>query len=250
QASYSRRPVAEDKAIAAALESMRAAYRPLLLIGAGANRKMTRRMLSEFVLKLGIPVVTTQMGKGVADERSDYVIGNTALSDGDFVHRAIDKADLIINVGHDTVEKPPFFMHAGGAEVIHINFSAAEVDPIYFPQIEVIGDIANTLWRLREALEPQAHWNFEAFHAIRKALDAHIRELEADETLPMRPQRLVMEVREVMRGEDIIALDNGMYKIWFARNYPAFHPNSVLLDNALASMGAGLSSAMAARMVH
>lgn len=249
-ASYTRRPIAEEKAIKQAKQAMYAAYNPLLLIGAGANRKLTRKMLAKFVLKLGIPVVTTQMGKGVVDESSEYVIGNTALSSGDFIHKAIDKADLIINVGHDTVEKPPFFMQAGSAEVIHINFSSAEVDPVYFPQIEVVGDIANTLWRLQDEMEPQEHWNFEAFHDIRKALRQHIHELETDDRFPVLPQRLVKEVRQIMRGEDIIALDNGMYKIWFARDYPAFHPNSVLLDNALASMGAGLSSAMAARMVH
>src|SRR5699024_1478790 len=136
---------------------------PLLLIGAGANRKMTRKVLAKFILKLGIPAVTTQMGKGVVDETSEYVIGNTALSSGDFVHRAIDKVDLIINVGHDTVEKPPFFMQPGGPEVVHINFSSAEVDRVYFPQIEVIGDIANALWQMQEILEPMPHWNFEAF---------------------------------------------------------------------------------------
>lgn len=249
-ASYSRRPIAEEKAIKKAVEAIKVANRPLLLIGAGANRKMTRKMLAEFVWKTDIPVITSQMGKGVVDESSEWVIGNTALSSGDYVHRAIDKADLIINIGHDTVEKPPFFMQPGGPEVIHINFSSAEVDPVYFPQYEVVGDIANTLWRMKEQLEPQAHWTFEAFHKIRKALDAHIEEMEKDDRFPLLPQRLVHEVRQVMRGEDIIALDNGMYKIWFARNYPAFHPNSVLLDNALATMGAGLPSAMAAHMVH
>src|SRR5699024_4941480 len=184
------------------------------------------------------------------DESSEYVIGNAALSSGDFVHRALDKADLVLNIGYDPVEKPPFFMRPGGAEVIHVNFNSARVEPVYFPQIELVGDISNTLWRLQDQIEPQPHWNFEPFHAIRRALDAHISELEADDRFPMLPQRLVYEVRNVMRGEDNIALDNGMYKIWFARNYPAFHPNSVLLDNALASMGAGLPSAMAARMVH
>jgi acetolactate synthase-1/2/3 large subunit len=248
--SFSRRPVAERKAIHRAAGAIHSAKNPLLLIGAGANRKMTRKMLAKFILKLGIPAVTTQMGKGVVDETSEYVIGNTALSSGDFVHRAIDQADLIINVGHDTVEKPPFFMQPGGPSVIHINFSAAEVDPVYFPQIEVVGDIASTLWELANALEPKPHWDFSTFHHIRDALRDHIAIMEKDDRFPLLPQRLVHEVRQVMRGEDIIALDNGMYKIWFARNYPAFHPNSVLLDNALATMGAGLPSAMAARMVH
>ncbi|MDF1781484.1 MAG: acetolactate synthase large subunit [Alcanivoracaceae bacterium] len=248
--SATRRPIAEGKAIAKAAEAISSARKPLLLIGAGANRKLTSKMLRQFVEKLGIPTVTTQMGKGVIDETGPHFIGNTALSDGDFVHRAINQADLIINVGHDVVEKPPFFMRPGGAEVVHINFNSAQVDPVYFPQIEVVGDIANSLWQLKERLEPQKHWSFADAHRIRDALQKHIVEGAEDDSFPVMPQRLVKEVREVLDDESIIALDNGMYKIWFARNYPAYKPNTVLLDNALATMGAGLPSAMAAKLVH
>ncbi|WP_066962123.1 acetolactate synthase large subunit [Microbulbifer sp. Q7] len=248
--SYTRRPIAEEKAVRQAAQAISAARKPLLLIGAGANRKLTAKMLRELVEKLGIPVVTTQMGKGVIDEASSHFIGNTALSDGDFVHRAIDQADLIINVGHDVVEKPPFFMRPGGPAVVHINFSSAEVDPVYFPQIEVVGDIANSLWQLKERLEPQSHWSFADAHRIRNALQKHIQEGAQDDSFPVKPQRLVKEVREAVPADGIIALDNGMYKIWFARNYQAHAPNTVLLDNALATMGAGLPSAMAAKLVY
>ncbi|AWF81225.1 acetolactate synthase large subunit [Microbulbifer sp. A4B17] len=248
--SYIRRPIAEDKAVRKAAEAIAASRKPLLLVGAGANRKLTAKMLRKFVDKLGIPVVTTQMGKGVIDESGPHFIGNTALSDGDFVHRAIEQADLIINVGHDVVEKPPFFMRPGGPEVVHINFNSAQVDPVYFPQIEVVGDIANSLWQLDQHLEPQDHWSFTDAHRIRAALQNHIQEGSNTTTFPIRPQRLVKDLREVMPEKGIIALDNGMFKIWFARNYPALAPNTVLLDNALATMGAGLPSAMAAKLVY
>ena len=250
QPSAHRRPIAEYKSIRHAVEAITAARKPLLLLGAGANRKLTAKMAKAFVDKLGIPVVSTQMGKGVFDETSEHYIGNTALSAGDFVHRAIDQADLIINVGHDVVEKPPFFMRPGGAEVVHVNFNSAQVDPVYFPQIEVIGDIANSLWQLMESLTAQPHWSFTDFHRIRQALLAHIVQTSEDDRFPTLPQRLVRELRKVMPTDGILALDNGMYKIWFARNYPAQKPNTVLLDNALASMGAGLPSAMAAKLVY
>lgn len=248
--SYSRRPVAERKAIQRAAEQISEAKHPLLLIGAGANRKLTSRMLRRFVAKTHIPFVTTQMGKGVVDEHDDGFLGNAALSSGDFVHRAIDFADVIINVGHDVVEKPPFFMQAGGRQVIHINFTSAEVDPVYFPQLEVVGDIANTIWRLSEAIEPQSHWDFSRFNEVRKHQHRHMLEGADDDRHPILPQRLVADVRQVMGEQDIVALDNGIYKIWFARNYRASQPNTLLLDNALASMGAGLPSAMAASLVH
>lgn len=250
RASEVRRPIAEDKSIAAAAQKIRAAKSPLLLIGAGANRKLTSRMLTAMVDKLGIPFCTTQMGKGVVDETRPEFIGNTALSANDYVHRAINHADVIINVGHDVIEKPPFFMTDHDVEVIHMSFNTAVVDPVYFPQLEVIGDIANAIWRINEQLEPQEHWDFDFFRHVGDALRAQIAEGTDDERYPVYPQRLVKDVRDVMHDDGIIALDNGVYKIWFARNYPARHPNTVLLDNALATMGAGLPSAMAARIVY
>ncbi len=249
-ASFVRRPVAEQKSIRAAVDLIRAARSPLLLIGAGANRKRTCNMLRRFVATFGIPFATTQMGKGVIDERDPLFLGNTALSANDFVHRAVEAADLIINVGHDVVEKPPFFMHPGGVKVIHVNFSSASVDPVYFPQVEVVGDIANSIWRLSEELEPQAHWEFARFMTIREAAEASVVEGANDARFPIYPQRLVSDVRQAVQKRGTIALDNGIYKIWFARNYKATAPNTVLLDNALATMGAGLPSAMAAKLVH
>ena len=67
---------------------------------------------------------------------------------------------------------------------------------------------------------------------------------------PLKPQLIVQEARETLGREDILCLDNGIYKLWFARCYQAFADNTVLLDNALATMGAGLASAMAAKLVH
>ena len=249
EASYARRPTAEEKSIRAAVERIHAARHPLLVVGAAANRKLTCRMLRRFVDETDIPFVTTQMGKGVIGENDPRFLGNAALSDGDFVHRAVSQADLIINVGHDVIEKPPFFMQQGGVEVIHVNFFSAQVDPVYFPQVEVIGDIANSIWQITEAVSKQACWNFSYFDKVRKAENDHQQQGADDPRFPVYPQRLVADVRRVMPDNGIIALDNGVYKIWFARNYRAAVPNTVLLDNALASMGAGLPSAMAARLV-
>lgn len=248
--SLSRRPVAEQKAIEAAVAKLEAARSPVLVIGAGANRKMTARVLRQLIEKTGIPFITTQMGKGVVDERHPRFLGNAALSAGDFVHRALESADLIVNIGHDVIEKPPFFMARGGTEVVHISFRSAEVDPVYFPQIEVVGDIANAVWEIKERIEVQDTWDFERMLTIREANEAHVALGADDARFPVYPQRLVADLRSVLPSDGIVALDNGIYKIWFARNYKAYMPNTVLLDNALATMGAGLPSAMAARLVH
>ena len=171
--SLMRRPVAEEKAITRAVDIIKESKSPLLLIGAGANRKLTAKMLRKFVDLTGIPFFSTQMGKGVLDERDELFLGNAALSDADFLHTAVIKSDLVINVGHDVVEKPPFFMERDGFKVIHINFSSAEVDPVYFPQVEVVGDIANSIWQITTKLEKQSHWDFTHFLKVKDAIDQH-----------------------------------------------------------------------------
>jgi acetolactate synthase-1/2/3 large subunit len=246
---YARRPSPDDEAVAQAAEAIRRAGKPALMIGAAANRQRTAVALRAFIDKLGMPFFTTQMGKGVVDEDHPLWLGNAALSDGDFVHRAIDDADVIVNVGHDVVEKPPFFMQKGRRTVIHINFASAEVDTVYFPQIEVVGDIAHTVERLTEALTPQPHWDFGYFDQVRRAFHAQLQDHADDARFPMHPVRIVADTRRFMPDDGVLCLDNGMYKIWYARYYRARQPNTVLLDNALATMGAGLPSAMAAKMV-
>ncbi|HEX8365191.1 MAG TPA: acetolactate synthase large subunit [Allosphingosinicella sp.] len=248
--SFVRRPLADEKSIRVAVERIQAAKAPVLVIAAGANRKMTSRMLTELVDKTGIPFVTTQLGKGVVDEAHPRFLGCAALSSGDFVHRAIEAADLIVNVGHDVIEKPPFFMSRRGTEVIHVSTQTASVDPVYFPQVEVIGDIANAIWQIKEAIAPSARWDFEPMLRARAAEVEHAASMCEDMRFPVFPACLVCQIREAMPEDGIICLDNGVYKIWFARNYPARRPNTVLLDNALATMGAGLPSAMASAMVY
>jgi len=247
--SLARRPSADPKAVRAAVNMLEKAKAPVLVIGAGANRKMTGRMLLQFVEKTGIPFLTTQLGKGVIDETHPKFLGCAALSSGDFVHKAIEASDVIVNIGHDVIEKPPFFMRQGGCPVIHVSTRSAEVDPVYFPEIEVIGDIANAIWQMKEDIVPQG-WGCERMLAYRKAEVEHTASLEDDPRFPIYPPYLVKQVRKAMPNDGIICLDNGVYKIWFARNYPARQQNTVLLDNALATMGAGLPSAMASAMVY
>lgn len=248
--SLVRRPNADGKSIHAAVQELEAAKSPILVIGAGANRTQTCRMLFQLVEKTGIPFLTTQLGKGVIDERHPKFVGCAALSANDFVHRALEAADLVVNIGHDVIEKPPFFMKTGGTRVIHISFNTAGVDPVYFPQLEVVGDIANSIWQITQHIEPSADWQFDAMLAARKREVAHTASLSGDSRFPIFPPYLVEQVRAAMPEDGILCLDNGIYKLWFARNYTAYRPNTVLLDNALASMGAGLPSAMASAMVY
>ena len=242
--------IAGTNIIQTAAKAIKNAKRPLLLIGAGANRKEARRAISDFIGMIGVPFCNTQMGKGVVDESSTYFLGTAALSDKDYLHDYIKVSDLIVNIGHDVVEKPPFFMEHGGTKVIHVNYKSAQVDQVYFPQIEVVGDIALSVDALAAALGSKLDIDLGDFEKVRDNVKENIFRLAEEPTFPMRPQEIVSEIRNLMGYHDIIALDNGVYKIWFARNYLAFQPNTILLDNALATMGAGLPSAMLAALIH
>jgi len=242
--------VADDEVLDQAMTLIKKAKMPLLLLGAGANRKTACQALVNFAESTGIYCFNTQMGKGVVDERCDYFLGTAALSTGDYLHCAIERADLVINIGHDVVEKPPFFMTPEGKTVIHLNYRAAQVDDVYFPQLEVVGDIGRSVTRLSQKLEGWRCADMDYFKRIRQEIEAHVAEGSDSDAFPLIPQRFVADTRKVMGEDGIIALDNGIYKIWFARNYKAYKPNTVLLDNALATMGAGLPSAMMAAQLN
>lgn len=244
-----RRAGPDPKAIEMAVRFIEGAQRPLLLIAGGANRTLIRDNLESFIEKTHIPFVTTQMGKGVIDERSPYYLGTTALSEHDIVHCAIDQSDLVISIGHDVVEKPPALFSSQERKVLHINFYPAIIDDVYVPSHEVVGDISHTLWLLTELIKPQTHWDF----SFTQNIGAKIRELFEGgihfSHFPLKPQRFVADLRAVLPTHSTISLDNGMYKLWIARHYQAYEQNTVLLDNALATMGAGLPNAIAAKLV-
>jgi acetolactate synthase-1/2/3 large subunit len=240
-------PVASAEALDRAARLILRAQRPLLMFGAAASRPRATQQLADFVVRTGIPYFTTQMGKGTVPAGTDLYMGTAALSERDYVHDAIERADVIVTIGHDTVEKPPFIMGPGGPTVIHVGYESANIEQVYFPQAEIVGDIGPSLMLLADRLErimPQAR----ALVSLRAGILDHIAARATEDRFT--PQRIVHDVRAVMPPDGIVALDNGMYKIWFARNYRTKQANTLLLDNALATMGAGLPSAMMAALLY
>ena len=240
-------PVASPVMLDRAAGLIKAAKRPLIMLGAAASRPRSTSDLARFVLRTRIPYFTTQMGKGTVPGGTELYMGTAALSERDYVHDAIEQADLIVAIGHDTVEKPPFVMDDDRPIVIHVAYQSATVEQVYFPQAEVIGDIGDSLSLLADRLEGELP-NAGALLPLREGILGHLAERATDDR--WIPQRIVHDVRQVMPSDGIVALDNGMYKIWFARNYRTRAANTLLLDNALATMGAGLPSAIMAAMLY
>jgi len=242
-------PVAQTAALDRAAALILKAERPLIMLGAAASRPCLADALSDFIKRVEIPFFNTQMGKGSVSGGSGLYMGTAALSERDYVHDAIDRADLIIAIGHDTVEKPPFLMGPNGPTVLHVGYLPATVEEVYFPHAELIGDVGPSLTLLAQRLEgklPKAG----TLLSLRAEILARITARANESRYPLTPQRVVHDVRQVMPEDGIVCLDNGMYKIWFARNYRTRVANTLLLDNALATMGAGLPSAMTAAMLH
>ncbi len=243
-----RRAGPDPKPIAESVSEIEAAKCPVLLLGAGANRKPVGKHVRSFIEKTKIPFITTQMGKGVVDENSPLYLGTTALSDGDYVHKILNYADLVIVVGHDISEKPPF-LPAPEKKLIHINFYPADVDDVYSPEIEVVGDISHSLWAINEQVRPK-NWDFSYLMGLKALFSEELENKSKISSFPLKPQRIVADIRNALPEDGILALDNGMFKLWVARNFPAAGQNTVLLDNAFATMGAGLPIGIAAKLIY
>ncbi len=240
-------PIASPEVLDRAAAMIIAAKRPLVMLGAAASRPRHSADLAQFVLRTRIPYFTTQMGKGTVPGGTELYMGTAALSERDYVHDAIERADLIIAIGHDTSEKPPFVMSADHPLVIHVGYQPATVEQVYFPQAEVVGDMGRSLCLLADRLDGKLP-DAGALLPLREFILAHLADRATEDR--WTPQRIVHDVRQVMPADGIVALDNGMYKIWFARNYRTRVANTLLLDNALATMGAGLPSAIMAAMLY
>lgn len=242
-------PVAHRVALDRAAEIILGSKRPLIMLGAAASRPRSTFGIAGFVHRAGIPFFTTQMGKGSVPGDTTLYMGTAAVAEGDYVHDAINEADLIIAIGHDTVEKPPFIMGRKGPLVIHVSYTPAAVEQVYFPHAEIVGDVGPSLQLLAERVEGKLP-NAKALLSLRHSILNRGADRPTERRWPVTPQRLVQDVRKLMPEDGIVALDNGMYKICWARHYSTCVKNTLLLDNALATMGAGLPSAMTAALLY
>lgn len=243
-----RRPAPDPKAIEAAAELINEAKYPIIILSAGANRNLITQELLPFIEKTKLHAVHTQMGKGVLSDATKYSLFATGIHRHDYVNCGIDRADLIITIGYNVVEYPPFVWNPKlDKKIVHVDFAEAELDKYYNPDIEVVGDISQALRMLGEKVARNK--NGETFRTIRAFLDKKLA-LEFERKFPPTPQEVVWHVRNALAEDDIVTMDNGIYKLWFSRLYKTYKPNTFLVDNALATMGAGLPSAIAAKMLN
>ena len=250
-----RRPVPDDKIVDRAFEAIRRAERPIILAGNGTIRKRASRQLRRFVQRTGIGVVSTFMAKGCVDmddEACAYTIG---LQARDYPAVAIEQSDLVISLGYDMVEYPPRLWNQGNARrIVHIDFIPAEIDANYGIEVEVVGDLAHTLWMLTEraeALGPdQLAFDHSHTRRARERMGEDLAQHADDDTEGLlRPQKVLWDLRQAMGPRDVLLSDVGAHKMWVARYFPCHEPNTCLIPNGFCSMGFALPGAVAAHIV-
>lgn len=245
-----RRPVADEKAVRLAGEMIKKAKHPIIIVSSGGTRKLVTKQLKNLIEQTGLYMIGTQLGKGIIPDDHPQSLFSVGMHRKDYVNQAIDYADLIITIGYSVNEHPPSVWNKlKNKKFLHIDFKPAEPDEFYMPTFQLVGDISHGLWALQNELKGH-QFETSYFKDLREVLLKKHEEKTTDARFPLIPQRIVHDVRSVMGKEDIVTLDNGVYKLWFARQYHAFAPNTLLLDNALGTMGAGLPSAMAAKLLY
>ncbi len=249
-----RRSVPDSKIVDKAFALLMDARKPVVLAGNGCIRKRASRQLRQFCEQTGIGVISTFMAKGCVDMDADYCLYTVGLGTKDRVSKAIDDADLVITLGFDMVEyHPQLWNSAGDKRIIHADFLAAEIDAHYHPEVELIGDLAHTLWMFNERLSESGppEFDLEEQRRCRAAMAADFAEYSADRTEgTIRPQKALWDARQVMGPSDVLLSDVGAHKMWIARHFHCHEPNTCLIPNGFCSMGFALPGAIAASIVH
>jgi acetolactate synthase-1/2/3 large subunit len=226
------------------------ASNPMILVGNGAIRASASEALTEFATQLNIPVANTFMGKGVIPYTHPLALWSLGLQQRDYISCAMEQTDLIIAVGYDLIEySPKKWNPDGNLPILHVNLTHAEVDSSYIPKVEVIGDISDSLEEILKRVKRQGRPEPTSLK-IRDEIRADYEQYADDYGFPIKPQKLIYDLRQVLDAEDIVISDVGAHKMWMARNYHCLRPNTCLISNGFAAMGIALPGALAAKLVH
>jgi acetolactate synthase I/II/III large subunit len=232
-----------------AAEIIDAAESPIALAGNGAIRAHAGRALRAFAHTTGIPVAETFMAKGLLDYEDPHALGTVGLQANDYAMAGFEDADVVVAIGYDLVEHAPEHWNPNGdKQIIVIDSVAAEIDEFFVPEVELIGDIAHVLARLAAGCRRSTVTGDSS--GLRAVTLRALTEAADDEHFPMRPPRVLYDIRQALGPGDILVSDVGLHKLWIGRMFPAHEPGTVLIANGLAGMGFALPTAIAAKLVH
>ncbi len=247
---YLEKTYASFHGINQAAELIAKAENPLILVGNGAIRANASNAVTEFATALNIPVVNTFMGKGVIPYTHPLALCAVGLQQRDIINCAFDNTDLVISIGYDLIEySPKKWNTSGEIPIVHIAAKPAEIDSSYIPIAEVIGDISDSLDEILKRTDREGKPKPSALE-LRADIRADYEFYANDQEFPIKPQKLLYDLRQVMKPEDIVICDVGAHKMWMARNYHCDRPNTCIISNGFAAMGIAIPGAIAAKLVH
>ncbi len=225
------------------------AKNPVILAGSGVVRGHASKELTDFATKLKIPVINTMMAKGVIPFDNPYSMWTIGIPQKDYQNKIMEEADLVIAVGYDIVEYAPSKWNPNGStDIIHVDMRPAHINKQYQPEVEVVGDIADALVQIGRRAS-RRHEPERALEIKKMMVEEH-EAYATDDSFPMKPQRILNDVRKVMGREDIVISDVGAHKMWIARHYNCYEPNTCIISNGFATMGISVPGAIGAKLVY
>jgi acetolactate synthase-1/2/3 large subunit len=243
-------PEPGGKELERAAELIEAAENPIALVGNGAIRAHASRALRAFVHTTGIPVAETFMAKGLVDFEDRHSLGTVGLQTRDYEMAGFEDADVVVAIGYDLVEHAPENWNPRrDKQIIVIDSVPAEIDEFFIPEVELIGDIAHVLARLAASAHRTPALARERCDLHRVVMGA-LEEGREDDSFPLRPARVLWDIREALGREDMLVSDVGLHKLWIGRMFPAHEPGTVMIANGLAGMGFALPAAIGAKLVY
>lgn len=225
------------------------AKNPIILVGNGAIRANASEAIRQMTEQLKIPLANTFMGKGVIPFTSEYSLWSIGMFQKDYINDIFDKSDLVIAIGYDLVEYSPHKWNSNdNIKIIHVGTEKAEINKNYQPEVEVVGDISDSIYEILRRSDRQSKPEF--VNDIQKTMRKDYELFKDDKSFPMKPQKVLYDVRNFMGEDDIVISDVGAHKVWVARNYHCYKPNTCIISNGFASMGIAIPGAVAAKLVH
>ncbi|MEJ2259668.1 MAG: thiamine pyrophosphate-dependent enzyme, partial [Nitrosopumilaceae archaeon] len=237
------------------------AKKPILFVGNGCIREDASDNLRKFVEKTKIYSINTFMGKGVISDDCETHLQTIGIKDADHALKAILESDVVISVGYDLVEYTPRMWNSKlDKKIIHVDFTPSEVYTFYRPEVEIVSDIGLAMDAILDELEKQQTDSGvesyprkeipQVFKKVRSEVIERIETFKEDYSYPIKPEKIIVDVRKFLKSDDIVLSDVGSHKLWISKIYQTLEPNTCLIPNGFASMGFALPGAIAAKLVH
>jgi acetolactate synthase-1/2/3 large subunit len=241
--------IADPENIKEAVAAINRAKCPVIIAGSSAIRSKAGDTIERFAEQIHIPVVNTMMGKGIISWDNRYAIGTIGIPQKDYINQLFEVSDLVLGIGYDLVEyAPQKWNNSTYPNVVHIGTKAADINKNYQTVTQVVGDISKSIHQIMKSVRPKEEPAY-AFD-IKRQIEAEQTLTSDDDSFPIKPQRVISDIRKVMGREDILISDVGAHKVWIARNYNCYCPKTCIISNGFASMGIAVPGALAAKLVY